>query len=62
MWNSPGESEDDPVPTMGDFNRERRFFTVSEVLAFADKSLENYYNLKDNAEDEFEDYVLSDEA
>lgn len=47
---------------MGDFNRERRFFTVSEVLAFADKSLENYYNLKDNAEDEFEDYVLSDEA
>jgi len=32
MWNIDG---DDPVPTMGDFNRERRFFRVSEVLGFA---------------------------
>ena len=59
MWNG---ADDDPVPTMGDFNRERRFFTVSEVMKFATTSLENYYNLAKNADDEFEDYKLVGQA
>jgi len=61
MWNG-AVGDDDPVPTMGDFNRERRFFTVSEVIAFADKSLDLYYNLTKNAGDEFEDYELPNDA
>ena len=59
MWNG-ANGDDDPVPTMGDFNRERRFFTVGEVTKFATTSLENYYSLRDKAEDEFEDYDILD--
>lgn len=47
--------EDEEVPTMDDFNREKRFFTVNEVKEFANTSLNNYYGMKESA-DEFEDY------
>ena len=42
---------------MGDFNRERRFFRISEVIGFATTSIEKYEALFSNKEDEFEDYV-----
>lgn len=56
MWNMDG---DDPVPTMGDFNRERRFFRISEVMDFAKASIEKYEALSTEGQDEFEDYQLA---
>ena len=52
MWNQP---DDDGVPVMDDFNRERRFFTIDEALSFMKSSLDNYYKMF-NSSDEFEDY------
>ena len=59
MWNQEG---DDPVPTMGDFNRERRFFRISEVIEFATTSVDKYEALSSNKEDEFEDYNIKEEG
>ena len=56
MWNL---ADDDAVPTMGDFNRERRFFRISEVIEFATTSIEKYEALVSNKDDEFEDYKLA---
>ena len=55
-------AKDDDVPVMDDFNREKRLFTVDEVKEFASTSLTNYYAMRDNANDEFEDYVIKNNA
>lgn len=55
MWNQ----DDEDVPVMDDFNRERRFFTIGETLEFMNTSLDNYYNMF-NSSDEFEDYSSGD--
>ena len=59
MFNQEG---DDPVPTMDDFNRERRFFKITEVRDFVVKSLDNYYEMFINKNNEFEDYTKSYDA
>jgi hypothetical protein len=47
--------EDEDVPVMDDFNREKRFFTISDLKEFMKKSLNNYYTMNDSP-DEFENY------
>lgn len=39
--------EDEDVPVMDDFNRQKRLFSVSEVLDFVDASMTNYYAMRD---------------
>lgn len=53
---------DEDVPVMDDFNREKRLFSVNEVKDFVGVSMENYYNMRDASDDEFEDYKLNNNA
>ena len=55
MWNQ----DEEDVPVMDDFNRERRFFTIGEMKEFMTTSLNNYYSMF-NSPDEFEDYSSGD--
>lgn len=47
---------------MDDFNREKRFFTVDDVKDFINVSLTNYYDMRDESDDEFEDYEITNNA
>ena len=49
--------KDEDVPVMDDFNREKRFFMVTELKEFINTSLDNYYSME-NSDSEFEDYTL----
>jgi hypothetical protein len=48
--------EDDDVPVMDDFNRKKRIFTIEELKAFTIKSLDNYYEMFEEGNNEFENY------
>ena len=52
-------AKEEEVPTMDDFNRQKRLFKVDEVKAFMNTSLDNYYDMFDNS-DEFENYQFDD--
>jgi hypothetical protein len=47
---------------MDDFNREKRLFSVQEVKDFIATSMTNYYAMRDESSDEFEDYKLTNNA
>lgn len=56
MWNEDG---DDEVPVMDDFNRIKLIFTTLELEEFVEKSLQEYYKMFENADNEFENYKMS---
>jgi hypothetical protein len=41
MW----YDEEEDVPVMDDFNREKRIFTVEDLKTFVEKTLDNYYGM-----------------
>jgi hypothetical protein len=53
--------DDEEVPVMDDFNREKRLFTVSELKDFVNTTLVNYFGME-NSTNEFEDYTLEHNA
>lgn len=55
------DEDDDPVPVMDDFNREKRFFTVDDLKEFVNTSLNNYQDMKDDPDNEFEEYVIAED-
>lgn len=55
------DDDDDPVPVMDDFNREKRFFTVNDLKEFVKKSLDNYSAMRDDPDNEFEEYNITDD-
>ena len=52
--NADGED----VPTMDDFNREKRIFTVDALQQFVKTCLSNYYGMQITKTNEFEDYTI----
>ena len=41
---------------MDDFNRAKRLFTIDDLQTFTNTSLNNYYGMFDDVDQEFEDY------
>jgi hypothetical protein len=58
ILNNQGED----VPVSDDFNRAKRYFSVVDLLAHINRSLNNYYDMKDNPDNDFEDYAISNNA
>ena len=48
------------MPVNDDFNREKRIFTIGEepdgLKDFMTTTLDNYYDLRDESDDQFEQY------
>jgi len=52
-------AEGEDVPTMDDFNREKRIFTVDALQKFVKTCLHNYYGMNITKTNEFEDYTIN---